>query len=345
MNKKLAEKDAVIASQKEQHAALTRELEKALADNRTEFENAKKRLEEAFAKAEATRAEEQRLFTEKTRIKNMVALDQPRGRITRVEGGGDTVFLDIGSDQRLNPQQTFSVYGVGPGGKALALPKAKIEVVQVLGPRVSRARVTAFAKPDFARTGVDPDSPDFWITEPAQFSRVRDLILPGDLIYNPLWDPREKVRVALAGVFDLDGDGMDDLDTFRRILRDNGAEVDAYLDPASNYQIKGAITNQTRFLILGNQTGRGLTAGLGQAAEGAGQAGSVLDNVAKLTEEAQKKGVEVVQLRAFLARMGFNSLRVPSTRPGAEALPPGATPAKKDNGKDAEKPEKKDEGK
>ena len=107
------------------------------------------------------------------------------------------------------------------------VPKATIEVIEVLGPEVSRARVTS------------------------ERSDIRDRALNGDLLYNSVWRKGQSDHIALIGIFDINGDGSDDIETVIRDFNKMGIPVDAYFDLKSKKWV-GKLTERTRYLVDGH---------------------------------------------------------------------------------------------
>lgn len=155
----------------------------------------------------------------------------PHGEIVlrETKGEGKIVEINIGSDAGLRPGQTFTVQPSSTRTEGLAkrkrttldaegrmvvsdeiASKGSIEVVSVLGPRLSVARITD-----------EPDS-------------IRDSILKGDLLYNPLFRKNAKDHVVLVGIFDTNADGQDDITEVARNLAKRGAIVDGYFDLSTN---------------------------------------------------------------------------------------------------------------
>jgi hypothetical protein len=304
---------------------ITAELAKHAADKKA----TEARVDEAIAKVEKFRQDQE----EKSEQAKRIVIDDKSPKVFQVQPNSDLVYIDIGTGDRVSPDLTFNVYRRGPGGKPDLTPIASLRVVSVVGKGVSMARITRVAKPEFNRTlknGVPatPEDPEYWITDSRDFYKSRSPVQAGDLLNNPAYRPRDVVHVFLSGVFDLDGDGHDDLDTFRRMLREMGAEVDGYLDPANNYEIKGRIDYVTDYLIIGTVP---LTGGKGS---------NLKENSDKVEAEARKKGLHIRRLNTFLMEMGFTDVRVPANRGqnGAAAAAPG-------NGKKEEAPKKEEEKK
>jgi hypothetical protein len=153
------------------------------------------------------------------------AVNVPHGRVVGRKGGEKIVEIDIGSAAGLRPGQTFTVQPASARTEGLTRrrkqtyddqgrlvisdelhSKGSIEVVEVLGPNLSTARIT--------------DETD----------DIRDSILKGDLLYNPLFKKNARDHVVLVGIFDTDADGIDDITTVARNLAKRGAIVDGYFD-------------------------------------------------------------------------------------------------------------------
>jgi hypothetical protein len=205
---------------------------------------------------------------------------QENWKIVRLDRKGQLPYINLGTDDHVTPGLTFSVHGVGPNGKPLPLVKGTIEVVRVLGPHLSQARVTSVADAN------------------------RDPLLPGDMLFNPSWHPTQKKHIALAGLIDLTGDGRDSLPELRRNLARQNVEVDAWMDP-NDGSVKGkGVTNQTDFLVVG-QGSEALTGSRSRDPK----LGPAVDKAIKdLKEKAASNGVAIVSLKKYLELIGY---RVP----------------------------------
>ncbi|HEY8504020.1 MAG TPA: hypothetical protein VIL46_05520, partial [Gemmataceae bacterium] len=188
---------------------------------------------------------------EAARQATTVNLNTARGSVLRKQG--DVVYIDLGETHNLRPQTRFSVFpeerrsisaselrgpvrvdvtgevtvpGASQNGNGVPPDiKGAIEVVEVLGPSISSARVVY---------EVDP---------------VRNPIRPGDKLFNPAWTPGQREHIAFAGIIDLNGDGTDDSEQFIRMLEQQGVVIDAYLDLKTR-TIKGkGITLDTAYLV------------------------------------------------------------------------------------------------
>lgn len=225
-------------------------------------------------------------------------------KIIKMDVRGLNPYINLGSADHVKPQLTFTVHGVGVDGQPNTWPKGTLEVVHVVGPHVSQARVTSVK------------------------DRNRDPIIAGDVIYNGSWNPNLKKHVAIAGIIDL-GDRRDRLFEFMRNLERQNIVVDAYLNPKDG-AVKGKITFQTDYLI---QAPLPETKDAAKMSEAEKQ--MVLD-WKLMQEEAKKYGVQIKSLSAYLEMIGYRlprsvdeerpSLYNPALRPDLAPRLGGAQP-------------------
>jgi len=152
--------------------------------------------------------------------------------------------------------------------------KATIEVIEVVGPDLSRARITSEA--DYIRDGAGP----------------------GDLLYNSVWRKGSADHVALAGVFDINGDGTDDVQNVVRDLSRMGVTVDAFFDLQQRKWV-GQVSEQTRYLIVGRYPVQSANDPNRE------EKTKLIDAIGKAVEGARQKGIQDVQYRDFFPRMGY----------------------------------------
>jgi chemotaxis protein histidine kinase CheA len=226
-------------------------------------------------------------------------------RIVRMDPEGTHPYINLGSSDRVHPQLTFTVHGVGVDGRPNPQAKATLEVVRVIGPHLSQTRVTS-AK-----------------------DRNRDPIVERDVIYNPSWDPNLKKHVAISGIVDLTGDGRDSLKEFMRSLERQNIVVDAYQDPKDN-SMKGRITFRTDYLIVGEPPD---SSGDNKATKAREEAATGRKH---MEDEAKKYGVQAISLPRYLDMIGYrrpHSMRMqaptlynPELRPDQEPRRNDKTP-------------------
>lgn len=195
-------------------------------------------------------------------------------KIVQMDARGTHPYINLGSADHVRPQLTFSIYGVSSDGRPYPQPKGTLEVVSVIAPHLSQARITSVK------------------------DRNRDPIVERDVIYNASWNPNIKKHIAVAGIVDLTGDGRDSLMEFMRNLERQNIVVDAYEDPKDG-SMKGQITYQTDFLILGGLPDRSSSGRQGESEK------RIVEGRNHMQEEAKKYGVPVKNLVSYLEMIGY----------------------------------------
>jgi len=253
---------------------------------RQEMEKRNTTLQETLASVTSTaKTEFDKVQQEATKAKNRVAtqdntigvlreqikqdisekvslFENPDGRIKWVNQRQRLVWIDVGREDGLLRQTTFSVYDHNENGVANAKPKGSIEVVS-LGDRMSEARI-------LEDTPANP-------------------IISGDAIHTIAWSPGQRIHFALAGKMDINGDGVDDYDMVRNIIRINGGEIDAELRPDGTRT--GKLSINTRYLVRGNTEG----------------SKELIDKFTAMTEEVKQFGTDTRSVKDILALMGWKA--------------------------------------
>jgi hypothetical protein len=194
--------------------------------------------------------------------------ESPDGDITWVNQRTRVVWINLGSDDRLERQTVFSVFPVDTNDSPdLSRKKGNIEVTRILDGRMAEARI------------VDDN--------------VADPILPGDKILSPVWDRGRSDGFALAGFMDIDGDGRSDRNKIRELIKQNGGRIDAEVDDKG--KLTGKIEINTRYIILGEAPNEKSTNP------------ELLENFSKLTGDAQDLTVEKISVQKFVQQMGFRT--------------------------------------
>jgi hypothetical protein len=231
-------------------------------------------------------------------------MEERKGIIVRKEEGG-FVIINVGSSKKVKPQITFLVVDATVSWLALLekeeslkknsyrqdrqpfednpYVKAGIEVVEVLDAETSRAKVIFENEP------------------------IRNPIQPRDQIFNMAWQPDEEIRVAFAGIIDLDGDGLDNNEDFLRMLERQGVIVDEYLKlkPLEFVKRDGkGMTLRTKYLIIAPDpkldslpTDRDTPQTL--------QIKATIEKMSEIKARARELGVQMIEARKFLALIGF----------------------------------------
>ncbi|MEZ6090634.1 MAG: hypothetical protein R3C05_21970 [Pirellulaceae bacterium] len=191
-----------------------------------------------------------------------------QGRVTEVLPGGNVVFINLGSADGLLTGVTFGVIDRDDVRVANAEPKGNIEVTKILGAHLAEARVI-------------------------YNKEIRNPIIENDKIFTPLWAPGRKVEIALAGLMDLDGDGVDDSDRLKAMINSVGAKVSAQVDARGGET--GEMTFDTRFLVLGTNPEFGTTENNSENKNEAIMAG-----ISKLKARAKQLGITTISLNKLV---------------------------------------------
>src|SRR5262245_20913490 len=265
-----------------------------LTDERDRFERANRQLKEAVEvlqkdvlalNAKATKGERE-TFT----------FEEPQGKILRKLKDG-VVEINIGSAVNVRPGLTFTVLPPDYPEKGRAsrmrtlripdargeykpveqfVPKGSIEVYEVVNANLSLARIVPGSE-------LDP---------------IRDGITASDLLYNSAWRKGVADHIALIGIFDINGDGTDDIASVIRDLDKMGIPIDAYYDMKKRQWV-GQITERTRYVVEGFYP---LSSATDPNRE---EKTKLLNAMTAGVNEAKQKGVATVNFRDFFSRMGY----------------------------------------
>lgn len=264
-----------------------------------------------------------------------LAHEAPRGKIVSLDRKGEYAFINLGSSDRVHPQLTFSVFSQNyASDKAREKTrKARVEVVEVLYPHLSRARIS---------DATDPK---------------RDPVVSGDLLFNPAWSPNLKQHIAIAGLIDLTGDGTDNTEEFVKNLERQNIAIDAVLD-LKTMELRGRMGFNTSYLVLGEvpayEVGENI---LKETDPRTQRKREVAEKLSAIQAQAMQLGVTVIPAQRFMALIGYRvpkiiapadyTIRGPRPLPkpaenGEGAKKPDAEPAKKEDMKDDKEKTDKD---
>ncbi len=164
--------------------------------------------------------------TQKIRLNELQndRFETTQGEIRYVYHEGHVVTINLGSADDLRTGVTFGVIDGDETRLQDAKVKATIQVTQIRGDHLAEARVVA--RPE-----------------------IEHPIIPGDFIYSPFWAPGRRVKIALAGDIDIDGDGRPDNSAIKGMILAAGAEVAA--EVSATGQITGKLDPTIRFLVVG----------------------------------------------------------------------------------------------
>jgi hypothetical protein len=272
-DQRIADFDAELAKYDEEYRRLQEEKgeldtayqqkNEAIAAVRTEMETKQTALKKDLQVAESG-------ILSATKDRNAITNDTfeiPDGQIRWVSPNDRIVWINLGFADQLKKQITFSVYNRADNAVGRGARKAAIEVTKVLSENLAEARI------------LEDD--------------VTDTILPGDLIYTPLWHPGRQEHFAVAGFIDLDGDSVGDHQAVIDLIGIGGGVVDCQVTPDG--KVEGQISIGTRYLLVGD-VNVDVTNPASKAAA---------DAVSKLSADAREKGVQIIPLATFLEQVGY----------------------------------------
>lgn len=218
----------------------------------------------------------------------------PDGQIRWIDPVGKKAWISLGQADGVKPRTTFSVHkkqhsGVGRGTVKPGFTdegiKGSIEVTRVMEAHLSEARI---------------------VTED-----IRNPMAKGDPIYSPMWRAGHDEAYSVIGTIDLDGDGMDDRDLFREIVRTAGASIDNEVDSQGVLRVNDQVpddgrprlSNRTKFLIIARIPEITETTDADEKA----RLLIIFELRKTLQEAAREQGVRVVSLADFLKYVGYQS--------------------------------------
>lgn len=140
---------------------------------------------------------------------------QPDGTVLTAIPGDEVVYIDLGKEDRLTLGLRFAVYSAEGGLPADGRGKGQIEVV-AMRDTSAECRIVH----------VSPNS----------------LIVEGDLVANPIYDPKRPLSFLAIGGFDLDRDGQVDpngLATVEAMVVDWGGTITSELTSLTDFVILG----------------------------------------------------------------------------------------------------------
>ncbi|QJW94123.1 hypothetical protein [Frigoriglobus tundricola] len=273
------------------------EANKKLSDLTAEKEAVEAKIRRTEQRIESLNELNQRLVEANTqRERGNVGFDEPQGKIVRRLPEG-VVEINLGSAAGVRPGLTFTALPPDfpekgrqsrmralrqPDGKGgfksveTFVPRGTIEVYEVIGPTQSLARV---------QPGSESDP-------------IRDGVTVGDLIYNSAWRKGVADHIALIGIFDINGDGSDDIVSVVRDLTRMGIPVDAYYDMKKRAWV-GEVTERTRYIVEGYMP---INTGTDPNRE---EKTKLLGAINTAIGEGRQKGVGSINFRDFFSRMGY----------------------------------------
>ena len=197
------------------------------------------------------------------------SFEVPDGRITFADAEARTVQIDLGRGDGLARGVVFHVFDPSSQGVTKTQQKATIEVTRITGAESAEARIIQ--------------------------DEIGDPILSGDLVFTPLWQAGVQREFCLLGILDINGDGRDDGEAVRNLIRRQNAVVTAEVDAQG--QSRGEVTPDVRYVVIGR---RPL-----MDAEGVPK-----DNYDKMLARAEELGIDQISVDKLLAYLNHRPAKV-----------------------------------
>lgn len=274
----IADRDEIVRQKDQQITTLREDLQRMQRESATlkdQMERMRDDFNEQMAQLEDINT---RLRTELDEIQR-VSFEVPDGVIRRVDNTSRTVWINLGEEDNLRPQVTFSVYdedhhGVGRGPEDI---KGRVEVTRILGPHLSQARIL---EEDIFRP----------MTE-------------GDVVHTPVWTAGLVEKFAFSGLIDFNQDGQSDRNQLHDMLQHAGAQISLEIDDDGNRIPENAeLTSDTKFLVQGPIPD---PAQYPADDPNRDRIQRLKEQEADLQERAQRQGIRILSLNDFLAFMGY----------------------------------------
>jgi len=277
--------------------AQTQEVDKIKSDANAAIQEAKQETADANDVAKSI-AEINVNLSSKLDQMNKADFEVADGTVLYVDQTSKLLRLDIGRLDGIQPLTTMNVYQSNAQDVGDAQPKGSIEVVRILDDHISEARI---------------------ITD-----KMEDPVMPGDLVYTPLWSVGDTPMYALTYNLDINGDGISDLDTIINLIESSGSKVAAWFDDEG--KLHGKITPDITRVITENEDLMDILAQKTTLSDE--EKNAIREAQSKFLSEAKQNSVREIKLSEFLRRTGYKETALISkyqeNQPTNEPKTPGA---------------------
>jgi len=147
---------------------------------------------------------------------------QPDGKVLTAIPGDPVVYINLGAQSALTLGLQFAVYSSETGIPADGRSKGVVEVVSI-SENSAECRILQLGR--------------------------NEVILEGDLIANPVYDPKRPLSFAVFGDFDLDRDGQTDRDgaaSIESLIAKWGGQITKEINPLTDFVVLGAAPARPR---------------------------------------------------------------------------------------------------
>ncbi len=213
------ERDASLASIEQEFAQVSEQNTGTLTKERQLRQECEVNLAEA---QERFRVLRRKLGDMMVGPEELATVRTPDGKILTAVPGDEVVYVDLGRRDGLTLGLQFAVYSADTGIPVDGRSKAQVEVVSI--------NATS-AECRIVRQGRN------------------QVILSGDLIANPIYDPSRPMVFVVTGSFDLNRDGVKDSDgagAVASLVRNWGGTVSPELTPLTDFVVVGTAPRRPR---------------------------------------------------------------------------------------------------
>lgn len=279
-----------LAQAEADRAGYRSERDKQIESLKKEFDDTQKRHDAELTRERQTRlAAEQQLTDFQKRFaayqtkfggllpgpERLSTARRPDGKVLTAVPGDDAVYISLGRKNALTLGLKFAVYAARTGIPEDGRAKAQIEVVSI-------SETSAECK-------IKSVAPN-------------EVILEGDLIANPIYDPDRPLTFVVAGEFDLDRDGSIDSDgagTIEALINNWGGTIAPELTPLTDFVVLGVKPHSLR--SSGTSTGGEAGGNAGAANAGTSPAG----RYERTSSQATTLAVPILTQDVFLNFLGY----------------------------------------
>ncbi len=270
-----AERDKVVEKIERDFEASSKRNDADLTKERQQRQAAEKRLVDLQKRLAA---QQEKLGGLLIGPEKLATARQPDGKVLTAVPGDSAVYINLGRQHGLTLGLRFAVYSAQTGIPEDGRAKAQIEVVSI-SDSSAECRIVSVA--------------------------ANEVILEGDLIANPVYDPNRPLTFVVLGEFDLNRDGLPDRDgaaTLESLITHWGGTVSTELTPLTDFVVLGAAPRRPK-----------------AAGEGADQAGpSAAKDPAQrawaryneLLDSAKTLSVPILTQDVFLNFLGYGGRHV-----------------------------------
>ncbi len=213
------EREASLGQLEQEFTKITEQNTAALTRERQMRQQCEENLSEAQQRFRTLR---QKLGDMMVGPEELATARTPDGKVLTAVPGDEVVYIDLGRRDGLTLGLQFAVYSADTGIPEDGCSKAQVEVVSI-NATSAECRIVRQGR--------------------------HEVILEGDLVANPIYDPSRPLTFVVAGAFDLNRDGILDregAEAIASLVRNWGGKVEDELSPMTDFVVIGAAPRRPR---------------------------------------------------------------------------------------------------